>query len=259
MDIEVLVSTMHKEDHSIIDDMNLQSNAIIVNQCDKDEIKKFKYNDKSIQFYSFSERGVGLSRNNALMRSTADICLIADDDMVYVDNYQEIVLKAFEDSPSADVIIFSVTIHDNRGQRTRKLKNKRVRFYNFMRYGTVRIGFKRNSILKNNIFFSLLFGGGAKYGSGEDTLFMYDCLRKGLKVYTSPEKIADVYNYNSTWFKGYNKKFFEDKGALFAALSKRWYWALCLQFAIRRQKLFCNDMRWIDAYRLMLKGAKEFI
>ena len=43
---------------------------------------------------------------NALMRADADICLFADDDMVYEDNYVEIIENAFRDNPYADVIVF---------------------------------------------------------------------------------------------------------------------------------------------------------
>ena len=44
---------------------------------------------------SFTERGVGLSRNNALMRASADICLFADDDIIYENNYKEILNRYF--------------------------------------------------------------------------------------------------------------------------------------------------------------------
>ena len=34
-----------------------------------------------------NERGIGLSRNTALMRATADIILFADEDVTYKDGY----------------------------------------------------------------------------------------------------------------------------------------------------------------------------
>ena len=37
-----------------------------------------------------------------------------------------------------------------------------------------------------HITFSLLFGGGAKYSNGEDSLFLKDCLKYGLVVYAVP-------------------------------------------------------------------------
>lgn len=32
----------------------------------------------------------------------------ADDDMIYEDNYKDIVEKAFNDNPSADIIVFNL-------------------------------------------------------------------------------------------------------------------------------------------------------
>src|SRR5699024_7943537 len=160
--------------------------------------------------------GVGLSRNNALMRATADICLMADDDMIYKDNYTDIVINAFKENPKADIIMFNVPIHKENGDTIVKVKkNERVRFYNSLRYGTVNIAFKKDSIIKKDVFFSLLFGGGARYGSGEDSLFIINSLKKGLKIYSCTEVIAEINDNGSTWFEGYNKKYFFDRGALF--------------------------------------------
>ena len=258
MKVEVLASTMNQTDHSIVRKMNIQTDAIIVNQCKVNRLETLELGGKVIRFLSFSERGVGLSRNNALMRASADICMIADDDLVYVDNYEEVVLEAFNNNPQADVILFGVTIHDSKGQRTRRLSSKRVGWHNFMKYGAVRVAFKRRVIQKKNIFFSLLFGGGSKYGSGEDTIFLLECLKKGVKIYSNPTKIADVYNYSSTWFRGYNEKFFKDKGALFAALSDKMYYLLILQFAIRRKKIYDGDISIRKAIAHMIEGAKQY-
>ena len=58
------------------------SYAIIINQCDHVAKRTLSKNGKTIQFYSFDERGIRLSRNTAFMRATADIVEFADDDRV---------------------------------------------------------------------------------------------------------------------------------------------------------------------------------
>jgi len=99
---------MHQNDHSLLEKMNIQSDAIIGNQCNRNEIEEFNYNGNTIKYLSFPERGVGLNRNNALMRATADICLFADDDVRYVDNYKDIIIEAFEQNPKADMIVLAL-------------------------------------------------------------------------------------------------------------------------------------------------------
>ena len=44
---------------------------------------------------------------------------------------------------------------------------------------------------EKNLTYSLLFGGGAKYANGEDSLFIHDCLKAGLKVYSIPVEIGE--------------------------------------------------------------------
>lgn len=108
MKVEAFVSTMNQKDHSILEKMNIQTDAIVINQCDRFNYESFSFRDHMVRFYSFSERGVGLSRNSAMMRATGDIGLFADDDLIYVDGYENLLLKVFEEYPEADVIAFIV-------------------------------------------------------------------------------------------------------------------------------------------------------
>lgn len=256
--LEVLVSCLNKniEWHNR---MNIQTNSIIINQTEKKIERSFlekKFNNNNCRFYSFNEFGVGLSRNNALMRAKENICVMADEDEVFVNGYEKIIRDAYAKYPDADMIVFDVRIHKGEKTTNRVKKNGRVRFYNALKYGTVTFTFKRNSVLKKNIFFSLLFGGGSQFMSGEDSLFISDCLKNGLKVYSCKDVIADVYNEDSTWFNGYNEKYLIDRGALFAVLSSNFSLVYILQFAIRKRNLF-NNFTLIEIIEMMLRGSKK--
>lgn len=256
--IESLISTMGTDPVDLMEKMNIQTNAVLINQHDKMGCQYIQHQTKDIRVYNFLERGVGRSRNEALMRARADVCLMADDDMVYVENYPEIVKAAYKRYPEADLIVFNVRIHMN-GQTIEKVKKSgKVNYFNSLRYGTVTFTFKRESILKENIFFSLLFGGGARYSNGEDSLFLWDCLKKGLKIYTVTDTIADVYNDDSSWFTGHNDKFFFDRGALFKALSSKHAHFLIYQYALRKHKNYKDEMSKKESIRLMLQGAEDF-
>lgn len=255
--LQVLVAAMHQTDHSLLEKMNIQSDAIIVNQCDRYEFEDFDYNGHRINFISFAERGVGLSRNNALMRVSAEICLFADEDVTYVENYKEIVLNSFLEIPDADVIIFNVLSNNQKRPSHVILKRHRVRWFNCLKYGTVRVAARTDKLKMANIYFSLLFGGGAKYSGGEDSLFILECIRKGLKIYADPNIIGHVSQEESSWFEGYTNKFFFDRGVLYAFLSKRWAYLLCMQFVVRHSKLFNQDKSVLEACKLMFSGVKE--
>lgn len=239
MKLQVLVAAMHQKDHSLIEKMHLKTDAIVANQCDFNLVEDFEWNEHEIRYLNFSERGVGLNRNNALMRATGDICLFADDDMVYVDDYVEKVQKAFEMFPNADVIAFNLI--EPKITRYVIKKAYKVGFLNYLRFGTARVAVRLKSIREKGIFFNQCFGGGTEHSHGEDNIFLTDCLRKGLKMYAVPEYIAELTEERkSTWKSGYDEKYFRDQGALYRVISPRWWKLLCLQDALRHRKLYGN-------------------
>lgn len=211
--VEVLVACMNQIDDGLYEKMNLQSIAVLANQCDEYSYKVYTREDKTVKLVSTKDRGVGKNRNVALLNATGDYLIIADEDMVYRDDYVRTVLKAFDKKPKADIIVFELNYLNGFtcGYKPNK-KMKQVHLYNSLRYGAARITIKKKSLLKSNIWFSLLYGGGAPYSCGEDSLFICEALRKGLKIYSSPHIIADVKQGESSWFKGYTEKYFTDRG-----------------------------------------------
>lgn len=248
MKVQVLVAAMNQTDHSLLDTMNIQTDALIGNQTDHNNVDRFIWKGHEITYYSFQERGVGLNRNNTLMRADCDVCLFADDDMVYFDDYQNTVNEAFNKNPKADIIIFNIDEKDSK--RYIITKKTKVRWYNFMRYGAVRIAAKLSSIKENAIFFNQCFGGGAKYRHGEDTLFLAECLRKKLKIVAIPVTIAHLTNERpSTWNVGYDDRYLQDQGKLYSVISKRWWKLICFQDAFRHRRLY--NRKTLMSYKIM--------
>ena len=193
------------------------------------------------------------------MRADADYVLFGDEDVVYDDDYEESVLKAFQENPKADVLLFNVRAVEGR-QTYENRKVKRVRWYNYGRYPTYAIGARLDSLRKANVWFSLLFGGGAAYSNGEDSLFLHDCLQKGLKLWAVPIQIgheAARKDQSSTWFHGYNEKFFYDRGVLYhylyGGLERVW----ALRFLIKNRSKMCTELSVKEAYRIMKKGMRD--
>lgn len=258
MTVQVLVSTMHQTDHSLLETMNIGSDAIVVNQCDRNEFEAFSFRGHAIRWLSLSERGVGLSRNTALQRANADIVLFADDDVTYVDEYIQLVKTAFLNNPDADVLVFNLLNNLNQPRKCHIQKKKRISRENFGRYGTPLIAGRLVPLQKSTISFSLLFGGGAPYSCGEDSLFLASCLRAGLRMYACPVEIGTVSYTESTWFQGYTDKYFTDKGALYDCLSPRLCRLYSLWFCIKHRAMFAKSKTPMEAYRLMLEGIRSF-
>jgi len=259
-ELEVLVSTMDQSenDFSLYKKMNIQTDSTIINQAKSFSFEQKFINDNSVRMYTMPEKGLGKSRNNALMRAQGDICALADDDMVYVDNYEEIILNAYRENPDADFIIFNARIHYPEYTKEVVKDNGRVHFYNLLRYGTVSFTFKRSTIMKHNFYFPIYFGAGAKFTSGDDSLFLWTALKNGAKIYRNKSIIADVYNYSSSWFIGYTDQYFYDKGALAKALSPSFYHLYILYTLIKSRKQYDGEKSMFERFKIMKSGAKEF-
>ena len=134
MKVQVLVAAMGQTDHQLLERMNISSDVIVGNQCGHDSIERFAHRGNRAMYLNFAERGVGLNRNNALMRADGDICLFADDDMVYRDDYVAVVTEAFRQHPDADVLIFNL----DEPVPTRYVipRVMRVHYLNYLRYGS---------------------------------------------------------------------------------------------------------------------------
>jgi glycosyltransferase involved in cell wall biosynthesis len=255
--VEVLAVTMNQTDVSLVATMNIAGDAVFGNQCGlNDEWLTEGVNGGQVTYWCHDTVGVGLNRNAVLERATAEICLLADDDMVFVDGYEQRARDAFA-AYDADVLIFN--LDEDIPLRTRTEEAHRVRFWNYMRFGAARVGFRREAMAASGIRFSTKFGGGAPYGAGEDTLFLRDCLRRGLVIWAVPVVLARLTaKRDSSWFRGYDAKYFADKGALYAAVEPKLWPLLALQFAVRHRGLFREQISVRQALVEMSRGASAY-
>lgn len=175
MDIEVLLSCMHQADNSIVKKTNINSDALVINQCNRESYDK--YSDQRgnfIRIVSTTERGLSRSRNMAINLAQADICLICDDDEILDDQYVYKILKAFENNPKADVICFAL-----KGLNKKYPKEiVKINFLSALKISSVQIAFRRDKIIKNKIRFDETVGSGVSNAGGEENIFLYNCLRK---------------------------------------------------------------------------------
>lgn len=256
MKLQVLVAAVDQEVNSLAGKMKLESEALIVNQCDKFEYSEYMHNGRLIRCFSMAERGVGLSRNTALMCSSGDICLFSDEDIVFDQGYEEKILSEFEKNQDADLITFNFRVDPSRATYYNE-KAGRIRWFNYGRYPTYAVAARTEALRRANIGFSLLFGGGARYSNGEDSLFLHDCLKKGLHLYSSTAELGQEVYRESTWFKGYHEKFFIDRGVLYHHLYGVMAKIFSLRFLYAHRAEMLREISLLEAYRLMKRGIAE--
>lgn len=256
--VEIVVATMMGDMHKLYERMNAKSDMLIANQAEAYGYEEALVGGKRARMITAPSRGVGLNRNTGLLYAQGDILLLADDDNIYLDGYEKAVEDAFAELPQADAIVFRMQFVKNGAViRENKHDTRRVRLYNGLSIGASRIAIRKSSLLKANLCFSRLFGGGCIYSSGEDSLFVVDCLRKGLRVYTHAALIGQNIKDTSSWFQGFNEKYFFDKGALAACAFKGVMRAILIAHFMWRFKNR-KELRPGRKLRLLIAGCKAF-
>lgn len=261
-DVNVLVSTMNRNNLEFIKQMNIHSQAIIVNQIPNSNLSEDVIIEKNnLKLINTSNKGLSNSRNLLLRYSNSLISIIADDDVVFNNDYKKIVQKAYRDNPEADLIIFQVPRFGDNSELRKKhysSKKKKINYLRSMKVSAVEITFKTSKIKESNIRFNPYIGAGTEFGMGEENQFLFDCLRAGLKIIYLPIEIGKVDVSESTWFKGYDKEYFVSTGAKFYNMSNKLYPLFILQFAIRKRKLYSDNYSFFQVLNYMNDGVIKY-
>jgi glycosyltransferase involved in cell wall biosynthesis len=259
--LQILISAVNKEPRELLSRLNLQTDAVLVNQITdrsgEGRTETLEQNGNTVKVVTMFDKGVGLSRNTAFDNSDSEIIQFGDDDIVYDTGYASRVLAEFDRHPEADVLLFNVV--QQPGRETYYNRDfKKVGAFNYGRYPAYAICARRSKIAESGVRYSLLFGGGAPYMNGEDSLFLHDLLKAGLQIYrTSVEIGHELATGTSTWFEGYTEKFFFDRGVLYHFLYGKAAFIWGFRFLFKNRVQMCSELGFMRCYGLLLKGVRH--
>lgn len=255
---ELLCATTGQRDFSKLEEMGVAWDVLLANQAETFAYQERPCGGGTARMITTPGRGVGKNRNLLLTYADAEICLMADDDVTYAQDCRERVLEAFREVPDADVIIFGLEARCPSAERKPPVisRVRRLRAFSRNPYGGPRIAFRLESVRKANLWFTLLFGGGCRYPSGEDSAFLMDARKKGLRVYCYPYVVGQTDYTKSSWFSGFNESYYYGKGAYYRAFhrrSRRLWGLYCAARTARASRLgMKRALRWLDS------GARGF-
>lgn len=250
MKLDILMSCMHQTDDALIHKSKITGSAVVVNQCDREGFTQYG----KAAVYDTKERGLTRSRNMAIAKSDADICLLCDDDEEFVVDYEQNILAAYERLPQADVIIFKMV------NRPASFSDKvqELKFPKTMKVSSWQISFRRESLLRAGVRFDERMGAGTGNGAEEELKFLTDCRKAGLRIFYVPYAIASVAQAESTWFAGFNEKFFFDRGTttryiLGAPLAVLYG----VYYVLRKRSMYAEQISMMGALKAIFRGIKE--
>lgn len=251
---EILLSCMFLSDsEEMIRKSHITSDTVIINQCDEEEYREEHIGGAFVRTFSVKERGLTKSRNLAISKSDADVCIICDDDEVFSQGYEEAVQNAYSSLPQADIIIFDMTDRPLKwGEEIKKLGYRDI-----MSVSSWQITFRRQKLLDSGVLFDENMGAGSGNGAEEEFRFLTQCRKAGLQIYHYPFRLASVAQSQSTWFKGFNEEFFVNRGnttRYIMGLPLSVMYAAYYAFAKRKQ---LKDTGAFKAFSYTLKGIRE--
>lgn len=254
MTFEILMSCMHQQDDTLVRRSGITGDATVINQCDREDYMEYATAKGTARIFSTRQRGLTRSRNMAIANARGDICLICDDDETFVPDYEEKILQAYDQLPQADIVILKMV------DRTPSFPDRvmRLRFPLTMKVSSCQISFRRERLLAAGIRFDTLLGAGSGNGAEEELKFLLDCQKAGLKIYYTPVEIASVAQTDSTWFDGFDEKFFENRGATTRyILGFGMAMLYGLYYVLRKRAMYQADISPKAAWKAILRGIRE--
>lgn len=198
--LEILVSTMYRTDLDFVYKMFKNNNIalfniLVVNQTDSNRLLESSLSN--IKVVNSFEKGLSKSRNIAIKEATGAICLIADDDVVYLSNFHIPILAAYNNLPKADVITFKTLTF--KGKSYSDYPKKVVKLNRFIKKVlSIELSFKRKTLINNTLSFNENFGIGSVFEDSENYIFLNECRSKFLNMYVVPEFIVQHESVSSS-------------------------------------------------------------
>lgn len=191
--LEILIATMNRTSLDFLDVM-FQNNSLsnyqilIINQTTDSCI--LNSSETNIRVINSFEKGLSKSRNLAIENAIGNICLLADDDIVYLEGFEKHIMDGYNTVSNPDVLTFKTLTTDNKPfseypKRTTPLKS-------FGKYVlSIEISFRRSAIVNSGIRYDEFFGLGATFQDSENYLFLLNLQKHtNFKLFFVPEFIV---------------------------------------------------------------------
>jgi len=258
--LEILIATTHRSSLDFVyhifqnNDVN-KYQILIINQTTKDAL--LTSNTNNIRIINSFEKGLSKSRNLAIENAVGKFCLFADDDVIYVKNFEKYILNSYESYKNAAVISFQTRTTE--GSAYSSYPSKVVSLDGFYRKVlSIEITFNREEIIKNNIQFNEYFGLGGVFEDGENVFFFKDVFKEKLATYFVPETIV-IHPPVSSSDDIVSDRFIFARSAMNYKLHGKYayFYVIKLVFALFRRRLIAfKDLKY--KFNVGIKGIEKY-
>jgi hypothetical protein len=192
MTLDVLISTIYRAGIERVATMALPRvdgvHYIVSWQSPKGDVP-IALQRPDVTVSTLAGRGVSRNRNHAISLSTADICLVSDDDVRYTVEQLQAVIHTFQVNPDVELATFRYTGPDNRyyPDVETDISHSCPKNYSVVCF---EIAFRRLSVASKVHFNELIGPGDHPLQAGEDVFFLLQAQRRGIRCRFFPITIT---------------------------------------------------------------------
>lgn len=260
-DIEILISTMNRDSLDFLVPMFSSHfsnfSILVINQTNKE--KELTSHYSNVRVINSLEKGLSKSRNLAIKNAVRKILLIADDDIVYHQDFVSKIVNAYNQFPNAAVIKFCAVQSDgNLMKKYPFCTQKNLDIFSILDTSSIEISLNKRIIDIVNIKFDENFGLGSSFEIGEEAAFLSDLKTKNEQIVFVPKVIVKHNELTSSNKKKIIEKYY-NQGALFTRIFKKKYvfWLYVkLFFDLKQNKIKLKNI--IIALKSAKKGHEKF-
>ena len=247
-DLEILVSTMNRNSLDFLIPMFpfchfSNFSILIVNQTEENKLLVSDF--PSIRVINSFEKGLSKSRNLALKNAIGKIVLIADDDVIYMNDFDTKIIQAYNQYDNKAVISFC--IEKPNGLLFKKYSpnaKKNLSLMELFNVLSIEISLNKLILDKLGITFDENFGLGSEFQMGEEAVFLSDIKNKNQQIAFVPSVIVIHSEISSTEKIDFSKRYYVQGAFLTKVLKEDYFMGLAtkLFFDVKQKKLNLNQI-----------------
>lgn len=257
--IDVLVATMNRDEDDFLDQMFPEPlpdevTILIVNQSDVSQLTSTR---PSVKVLNTTDKGLSKSRNKALAATTADICVFADDDVVFLPGFAAKISRAYQQLPHCDFIRFRYECAPGITAKSYPSHPKTdLSWTEVLSCSSLEMTLRPKAIRAQQLAFDDRFGLGSDYVMGEEQVFLGQLKQAEIAMGYEPETLMRHPTASSTEKIDFETRY-RVQGAMTKTLFGAYWWkwvALKIGFDLKQGKLKLNQL--ITALHAANSGAK---
>lgn len=259
-DIEILISTMNQTSLDFLFPMFplkhfSNYNILIINQS-KTTILLSEF--PSVKVINSSDVGLSKSRNLGIEKATGEILIIADDDVIYQNDFVEKIITAYNKFDKAAIINFRAVKENGASLKKYPVRSRHtLNAFEVLNASSIEMTINKKKINSAGVRFDENFGLGSSFEMGEEAVFLFDLKHKGQKIAFENQVIVKHEGLTSS-----NKIDTLHKYYIYGAVLKRalkinfaFWLMLKLFFDLKQKKLKAST--FFKAVNYAYKGRKK--